>query len=169
MENDDKSYKKAKKVNGRPTKLTEEVQKKICDAMILGAYIETAAAYASVSKPTLYAWMKKGNDQKSGIYRSFLNALEEAMSKCELRDLESIDKNAAGRPAKVDANGNTISQPLAPNWKAAAWRLERKFPKKWGRREQVHIENDTDGPEEENLNAVINKALDGLDDDRWDD
>jgi len=171
MDKDPKSHFKgrnvANKTSGRPTKLTPEIQKKVCDAIVLGAYIETAAAYASVSKQVLYDWMKKGNKQKGGIYRQFLDAIEEAMSRSELRDLESIDKNASGRPAKHDENGNLIAPSLRPNWQAAAWRLERKYPKKWGRREQVHIADDK--PEEENLNEVVAKALDNIKDDRFDD
>jgi len=166
---DEISHKKSKKSLGRPSKITLEIQEKICSAMLMGAYIETAAAYASINKQTLYTWMKKGNAQKAGIYRTFLDAIEQAMSKCELRDLEAIDKVATGRPEKQDINGNIISQSMAPNWKAAAWRLERKYPKKWGRREQIHVENDSDGPEEENLNAAVNRALASLKDDRWDD
>jgi len=40
----------------RPTKLTPAVQKKIVDAIKAGNYMETAAAYAGISKQTLYNW-----------------------------------------------------------------------------------------------------------------
>jgi len=53
----------------RPEKLTPEVQQKIVDAIRLGNYIETAAAYAGISKSTLYDWLKKGGRARSGKYR----------------------------------------------------------------------------------------------------
>src|SRR5690606_31176789 len=82
----------------------------------MGAYIETAAAYAGINKSTLYDWMKRGARAKSGKYKEFSNAIEKALAESEMRDLAVIAK---------------ASQ---ENWQAAAWRLERKFPDRWGRR-----------------------------------
>lgn len=106
----------AQKKPGRPEKLTPELQQKIVDAIRMGAYIETAAAYAGINKSTLYDWMKRGARAKSGKYKEFSNAVEKALAESEMRDLAVIAK--ASRE----------------NWQAAAWRLERKFPDRWGRR-----------------------------------
>ena len=110
---------------GRPkdtTKLTPELQEQICTTIRAGNYIETAAAYVGVSKPTLYAWMKRGHAQQRGIYRSFLNAVGQALAHAETLDVANIAKAAGGG-----------------DWKASAWRLERKFPDRWGRRDKVTI------------------------------
>jgi|tagenome__1003787_1003787.scaffolds.fasta_scaffold18627038_2 transposase len=104
---------------GRPTKLTLELQNQICELLRWGNYIETVCAFVEVSKPTLYEWMKRGNREEKGIHRDFLNAVHKAMAEAEMRDVQNIF-NAA----KTD-------------WKASAWRLERKFPKKWGRLERL--------------------------------
>lgn len=106
----------AQKKPGRPEKLTPELQQKIVDAIRMGAYIETASAYAGINKSTLYDWMKRGARAKSGKYKEFSNAIEKALAESEMRDLAVIAK---------------ASQ---ENWQAAAWRLERKFPDRWGRR-----------------------------------
>lgn len=106
----------AQKKPGRPEKLTPELQQKIVDAIRMGAYIETAAAYAGINKSTLYDWMKRGARAKSGKYKEFSDAIEKALAESEMRDLAVIAK---------------ASQ---ENWQAAAWRLERKFPDRWGRR-----------------------------------
>lgn len=106
----------AQKKPGRPEKLTPELQQKIVDAIRMGAYIETAAAYAGINKSTLYDWMRRGARAKSGKYKEFSNAIEKALAESEMRDLAVIAK---------------ASQ---ENWQAAAWRLERKFPDRWGRR-----------------------------------
>lgn len=106
----------AQKKPGRPEKLTPELQQKIVDAIRMGAYIETASAYAGINKSTLYDWMKRGARAKSGKYKEFSDAIEKALAESEMRDLAVIAK---------------ASQ---ENWQAAAWRLERKFPDRWGRR-----------------------------------
>ncbi|WP_339174429.1 hypothetical protein [Anoxybacillus sp. FSL W8-1294] len=107
------------KMAGRPTKLTPELQKKIIDAIRAGNYMETAAAYAGISKDTFFRWLRKGARAKSGIYKDFHDAVEKALADAEVRDVMLI-ANAA-----------------ATDWKAAAWRLERKFPDRWGRKERL--------------------------------
>ncbi|WP_080840023.1 hypothetical protein [Cohnella massiliensis] len=119
----------------RPIKLTPEVQQKIVEAIKMGNYIETAAAYAGISKNTLYDWMKRGAREKDRIagtnrkpkateapFVAFSDAIEKAMADAEVRDVLII-ANAAKE-----------------NWQAAAWRLERKYPDRWGRKDKVHAE-----------------------------
>lgn len=115
---------------GRPIELTDEIQKKIVDAIKMGNYIETAASYAGVHKSTLYDWMKRGARYEEGksdpgdiIFANFSDAIERAMTEAEMRDVLLI--------------GNAAKK----NWQAAAWRLERKFPDKWGRKDRVNLEH----------------------------
>lgn len=107
---------------GRPKgadKLTPELQNEICRVIRAGNYIETAAAYAGISKTTLYDWMRKGRAQKRGKYRDFVTAVEKALAEAEIRDVMIIAKAAE------------------ENWQAAAWRLERKFPERWGHKTRI--------------------------------
>lgn len=147
-----------KKGRGRPSKLTEELSKSICNAIIVGNYVETAAALFDISKVTLYKWLKRGNRQKSGIYRDFVNAVQRAMAQAEARDLQVIDRVAAGTREKTGPDGQPQLVKVEPNWKAAAWRLERKHSERWGRREQVQAvapeERGTDGAHGEILNLI---------------
>ena len=127
----------------RPTKLTLEVQQKICEAIRNGAYIETAAALAGISKDTLYAWLRKGARAQGGKFRVFSDAVEKAMAEAEQDDLLII-KRAAQEGI----------------WQAAAWRLERKHPERWGRvdRLQAEIAGKDGGPIQivvGNLNPAI--------------
>lgn len=103
---------------GRPTKLTPEVQQTIVTFMGAGAYIETAAAAARISKVTLYEWLRRGADDEEP-FAEFLNAVEKAASEADLRDLKTIRQAA-----------------VAGVWQAAAWRLERRHPSQWGRRRE---------------------------------
>jgi transposase len=108
------------KEKGRPTKLTKELQNKICRAIQQGNYIETASAYAGVHKSTIYDWLKRGNEETSGIYKDFSDAVEKALAVSEMRDLKIISDSAR-----------------EGNWQASAWRLERRFPTRWGRKDKL--------------------------------
>ena len=114
----------------RPTKLNFDTHNKIITAIRAGNYIETAAAYAGINKSTLYEWLKRGEREKQRvaknpryrirksekIYVEFSNAVEKALAEAEIRDVAIIAKAAEEQ------------------WQAAAWRLERKFPDRWGRK-----------------------------------
>lgn len=99
----------------RPTKLTPEIQKTIVELLRRGNYIETAAVFAGIDKKTFYNWMKRGNEATSGKYNEFFHAVEQAMAEAEIRDVANIT-NAA-----------------KTNWKASAWRLQHRNPRKWGK------------------------------------
>jgi transposase len=110
-------------MTGRPTKLTPEVQDKIVTALRAGNYQETAATYAGISVPTFYRWMEQGATPDADvIYREFREAVEKAKADAEVRDVALIDRAAADG-----------------NWQAAAWKLERKFPNRWGRVNRTEV------------------------------
>jgi hypothetical protein len=125
---------------GRPTKLTPEVQKKIVDAIRAGNYMETAAAYAGISKDTFYRWLRRGARARNGIYKNFHDAVEKALAESEVRDVMII-ANAA-----------------ATDWKAAAWRLERKFPERWGKKTQYYDNEEERFLKLEQLRLAIEKT-----------
>lgn len=113
--------KSAKHPGGRPEKLTKQIQDVIVESLKAGNYVETAAAFAGIHKATLYDWLKKGANQSSGKFREFSDAVKKAQAWSEDRDVKLI-ANAAGS-----------------QWQAAAWRLERRFPDRWGRRERHEV------------------------------
>jgi transposase-like protein len=79
---------------GRPEKLISEIQQKIVDPLRMGNYIETASAYAGITKSTLYEWLKRGAREKRGKYKEFSNAVEKAMAEAERRDIALIAQSA---------------------------------------------------------------------------
>jgi hypothetical protein len=103
------------------TKLTPTLQEKICNLLRHGNYVETAARCAGIHRDTFYTWMKKGEE---GVepYAAFNEAVHEALALGEALDLAKIEKAAT------------------TNWTAAAWRLERRFPERWGRRDRVKVD-----------------------------
>lgn len=107
---------------GRPTKLTPQLQDELCRVIAVGNYLETACAYVGLSCETVRSWMRRGARQKRGVYRDFLAAIKKAMAQAEVRDVA------------------TIVQASSESWQAAAWRLERKHWKRWGRKDKVQSE-----------------------------
>lgn len=111
-----------------PTKLDDEMIERICQALRVGAYIETAAAHCGISKQSYYTWSRRGAEEreriadgsrprkKEAVYVRMLDAVERAMADSELRDLA------------------TITAASQTQWQAAAWKLERKHPDRYGRR-----------------------------------
>ena len=123
----------------RPDKLTEETHNAIVAAVAAGNYMETAAAYAGISKDTLYKWLKRGRRCERGKYRQFTDAVEKAQGESEVRDLQAIG--------------------LDSSWQSKAWRLERRFPQNWGRR--AVAEGDENNAE--SIAAAVTTALAALD------
>lgn len=109
----------------RPTKLTREIHEKIVTLVRAGNYRETAAAATGISPVTLREWLRRGARGGGGIYRAFAEDVDRAEAESEARDILEITK--AGKK----------------DWKALAWRLERRFPKRWG--EMAAIDGAGDG------------------------
>ena len=144
----------------RPVKITPMLTKKIAAAIENGCYVETAASYAGLVKSTLYDWLKRGGRALEAAAKGesypkaeepfvrFSNAIEKAMAVSENKDLQTIEAHSQGyvqgktvETKVVDENGEQIGKSeiktetcLRRDWQAAAWRLERKFPKRWARK-----------------------------------
>jgi hypothetical protein len=109
---------------GAPLKLTVERQEQICQAVRAGVRPEVAAVYAGVGARSYYRWMSLGRGADAErVYVEFVEAVEVALAEWEARDTLLI-----GEAAKSD-------------WRAAAWRLERRLPTVYGKRERHEIAN----------------------------
>ena len=93
----------------RKSKFSDAVTARILEALRLGATYEIAAEYAGISRSTLYNWMEKGKEQARGQYRTFLDSIKGAEARGAIANLAMIESAAK-----------------AGDWKAAAWRLERR-------------------------------------------
>lgn len=122
-----------------------------------GAYIETAAQAAGISKDTFYRWLKTGKQVRDWINESaegqepditphqaacaeFSDAVQRAIAESELNDIEVINGAAEGGA-----------------WQAAAWKLERKHHQRWGRK--VAVTDNQGGNFFEGMAAAWAKAL----------
>jgi transposase-like protein len=109
---------------GRPSKLTVEVQMRVCEALRGGNYRDVAAQWAGISPSTLAKWLKK-KDEK---HLAFQRAVEEAERAAEVRAVAIVMKAASSEP------------------RHAQWWLERKYPERWGRRDRHEVMGDGGGP-----------------------
>jgi len=105
--------------------LNDDLIKSLSSALKNGVYVETAAALCRISKDTFYRWLRQAESEESTpLLRKLSDAVKRAMAEAEVRDLEVIDKAAQDGI-----------------WQAAAWRLERKHPDRWGRQAKVQLEH----------------------------
>jgi hypothetical protein len=98
---------------GRPSALTPEVQRRLCDAIAAGNTRNDAAEYAGVGESTLRRWLAQGRRRRSGKFRALLAAVKKAEADAVVRNVAIIQKAAA------------------TSWQAAAWWLERKRDGDW--------------------------------------
>lgn len=122
-----------KNKGGRPIELTTPLADEICNFIRLGSWMETAAQACGIHRETLREWLKRGNKWLKAKRRGrkvpevengfidFVQKARKAAAESELIDLERIDKAAE------------------QVWQAAAWRLERRYPKRWGKRDSVDV------------------------------
>lgn len=125
---------------GRPTKLTEAVQWAICDGIRRGLTFRHAAALAGVHVATFCRWRERGREAMSGRYRDFCDAVEKAETECRVA-LLGVIRRAATEPSierrtrtRDDKVVETVEIERPPDWHAAAWNLERRYPAEFGRR-----------------------------------
>lgn len=120
-------------------KLDDARKERLLEALRAGNYIETACAYAGVSKSSFYNYLAQARKarEKDGQPLSehetwaleLLDAVEKARADAEVRNVHLIQQAAQGG-----------------TWQAAAWFLERSMPQKWARREKVEMSGPDGGP-----------------------
>jgi hypothetical protein len=115
MQNEQNGSRPPETFDACPVSLTPEEQAKIIQFLRLGNYLETAAALAGVTRSAVLAVFHQGALQMSGPSYQFLVAARRATAEAEATDLAIIQMAAR----KGD-------------WRAASWRLERRFGARWG-------------------------------------
>ena len=98
----------------RPAKYTPQAVERIVRALLQGATYQLAASYGGIHYDTFNEWRKR--------YPEFSDAVKSAEAGAAVGWLEQIEQAAA-----------------SGTWQAAAWKLERRYPEDWGRRERVDL------------------------------
>lgn len=109
--------KASKRGRGLTRKLTPEVQEIILRHLRAGAFLSHAAEAACIEVRTLHYWLEWGTQGKEP-YAAFVVQVRKLRAEDAIRSQSIITRAQLGR---IDGD-----------WKAAAWNLERKFPKEYG-------------------------------------
>jgi hypothetical protein len=130
----------------RPTKLTLDVQTTLVFALSEGATLEHACDYAGIDPATFHRWMQRGAEGDPE-FCEFCDTVTRARGRGIVTDLSTISKAV-----------------LAGDWKAAAWRLEHRYPAAYGKK--LTLAGDADNPvtllhamPQADLDALITRLL----------
>lgn len=107
---------------GRPTDLTPKVERAICEAVRAGNFPSAAARSSGVAPRTFFKWMRRGLDEPESIYGQFRREVKKAEQDSEVALIHEW------------------RQHTSKNWMACAALLERRFPKRWSRPQQVQVQ-----------------------------
>jgi len=121
--------------NRRKNKLTPELTKKVGELLEEGLYVETVCKAVGISTKTFYQWLNRGETEKK--YAEFKKVVEESEAKFEERLV------------------GTIKTYSIEDWKAAAWLLERRFPRRWSQ----HISEETTIEMQEGMKEFLTRIL----------
>ena len=123
----------------RPVKLTPELHKKIVALIKSGVYAEIAAKTEGIGVTTFYRYLKIGKRPDAPPeYASFAHDVEEAAAQDEARSVLLLEKIASSEGATRTAECPRcqtkvkVAVPTAVQFQALAWKLERKFPTRYG-------------------------------------
>jgi hypothetical protein len=149
------------------TKCTQKFIDEMCKILRTGVYPETAAVMAGTTRQVFLHWMKVSHRPEHPDYRPIYakcrDRVLKVMEEVTVRDVMTIEKAASGWDQEyhrhpegtidpetgADISGQIIfdgkGNPLikrkyrAPDWGAAAWRLERRAKSQWGRTDTVNM------------------------------
>jgi hypothetical protein len=102
---------------GRKAIPIEPYMEKLVQAVAIGATYEMAANFAGISYKTFERWRQRAEDAPDGSPLAVLR----------MRLLEAEGRAAIGWLARIEAAAN------GGDWRAAAFKLERKYPETYGR------------------------------------
>lgn len=105
---------------GQPSarsKLTYDVQEKICNAVRGGQTFECAASLVHIDRATLNDWRQRGQQEPDSRYGEFNRALEEALLASETMMVHRILSS--------------------DDWKACKWILKNRFPDRYRERYEL--------------------------------
>jgi hypothetical protein len=142
---------------GRPRALNAEVEKKLIQATEAGSPVELAAEYAGIGRSTFTQWMTLGHneveDRAAGdppqrrldAYVELFEKITEARAKAAVSGVALINRVARGGAVTEETvkkyrdpdTGEMVEESTvkrtAPDWRAAAWMLEKQHRQFFGK------------------------------------
>ena len=138
------------------SKLTAELQNKLCAQIAEGMNKIDACAVVGIDRKTLYNWLKKGAAKETERYTDFYNAYQLAVQSSYQSLVRQVLSGDSQVRTELDADGNVIKtvRTETRSWRQAAWLLEKRFPHLFGEQtETPPTPNET--PQLPNYTALI--------------
>ena len=138
------------------SKLTAELQNKLCAQIAEGMNKIDACAVVGIDRKTLYNWLKKGAAKETERYTDFYNAYQLAVQSSYQSLVQQVLSGDSQVRTELDADGNVIKtvRTETRSWRQAAWLLEKRFPHLFGEQtETPSTPNET--PQLPNYTALI--------------
>ena len=108
---------------GPKQKLTQEVADAIIESIEAGSFASVAARAAGVSRASFWRWVREGRKPGApAAWRKFAERYDTAAAMAETDAVKVV------RNSMVDGE-----------WQAAAWYLERRSPKRWGKAQDQNL------------------------------
>lgn len=126
----------APNVGGRPSLYTPALHERVCALVAVRVPIRTACQLEGIGARTLYDWRERGRSGEEP-FATFEQDLAIAVARSEATAVQFIATAAAD------------------NWKANAWWLERRFPKRYGAKQQLRVTKAPAEMTDEELEAAI--------------
>lgn len=122
-------------------KLDAAVSKAVCEAVAANVPLKYAAQRAGVSERSVMRWLAAGRAAKSGPYKAFVAAVKKAEADAVAFNVTMIRRAASERDVvtvkETKRPDGTVERVTTTkrefDWCAAAWLLERRHPKDFGR------------------------------------
>lgn len=155
---------------GRPTKLTPKIADALCQSLSNGNTRAAASAAASIDYRSLLNWLQRGEEEGSGPFFLFFQAVTRAEKEAEARNVAVLQKAANGWPVEErkrtvrteirlrkirHPDGTVIEEPMPVelvteevvtrqefDWRAAESWLKRRQRADWG--ENVALDFDAE-------------------------
>ena len=154
---------------GKPRLLNDDVHKKIIEATEGGSPMWAAAAYAGVTTRAFEVWMRRGYEEEARLtteedtvvvvpndgeapFRQLYLDVQEARAKATVRNAGLIQRSAIGGVVTEETvkryrdpdTGAMVEEKTVkrspPDWKAAAWWLERRDGANFGKEAALNVE-----------------------------
>lgn len=141
---------------GRKTKLSRAKIEEFCALIRSGCFMSVAAGATGIHRNTVSGWLKRGEDlskveglssnsREDQLFILFYEEATKALAVAEAADVQRIDIAAEA------------------DWRAAAWKLERRFGRRWNRPPKTehshHVTGVADGP----IAFTIQNVMDEID------
>lgn len=124
----------------------------------LGLSKGDAALMAGMSRPVFDATAKAGRvaleEGRKCWQADFATALAQAEAGFKLSASAVIINAANGTAAQFDSAGNLVRAERSPDWKAAAWMLERRFAAEYATARNLEVSGAGGGPIEIEVSTV---------------